>query len=74
MTDGTKIVRCFVTDKALTDIDPGSTGSEAECVDAFHANRQQIENLANDMYDTGRLAPDGTIRISSGDLDPRPLR
>ena len=58
----------FVTRAALTDKAQGS--GQAESLDVFHEYRIEIENLASDKYDAGKIKSDGLVVVDSPDLNP----
>jgi hypothetical protein len=68
MTDGSRTVSCMVTYPALQDKLPGL--AIARCVEAFAANRDDIEAIASAKFDAGRLENDGRIRVTTRDLNP----
>jgi hypothetical protein len=68
MTDGSRTVNCMVTYSALQDKFPGIT--IAGCVEAFSANRDEIEALASAKFDTSGVESDGRIRVTTRDVNP----
>ena len=68
MTDGSRTVNCMVTYPALQDKFPGL--AIARCVEAFVANRDDIEAIASAKFDAGSLEHDGRIRVTTRDLNP----
>jgi Protein of unknown function (DUF1488) len=68
MWNGSSTVRCFVTRAALTDKAQGA--GQAESLDVFHEYRIEIENLASDKYDAGKIKSDGLVVVDSPDLNP----
>ena len=71
MTDGSRTVNCMVTYVALQDKFPGLT--IAGCVEAFVANRDDIEAIASAKFDAGSLEHDGRLRVTAPDLNPSTL-
>jgi uncharacterized protein DUF1488 len=69
MTDGSRTVNCMVTYPALQDKFPGLT--VARRVEAFAANRDDIEAIASTKFDAGSLERDGRIRVTTRDLNPQ---
>jgi hypothetical protein len=69
LSDGAKIVSCFVTHFALQDL--GShhlIGSNTTDLQAFSELLPEIEHLANAKYNAGRAEDDGEIAIGTADL------
>jgi hypothetical protein len=68
MTDGAKLVSCRVGHEALQDHASrvNMTGSDAEI---FEANRDLIEDVASDLYDSGAARDDhGRVVVTSDAL------
>ncbi len=68
MTDGSRTVKCMVTYSALQDKFPGI--SLADCIQAFAANRDEIEAIASTKFDTGWVEGDERIRVTTRELNP----
>ena len=66
MTEGLKIVPVWVSDEALQDREPSVTDG---VLAIFDRNRLEIEQIASDKYDTGRIEPDGSVLVTSADLN-----
>lgn len=62
--DGTKVVRCAISEEALAD----HFGDDDHLKRTFGANRERIEAEARRKYLAGRLEPDGSVLIKTEDL------
>ncbi len=61
-----KTVRVVVANEALEIEDP--TAADEELQAEFEQQVSYFEYVANEKYDQGRIAPDGVILITAGDL------
>jgi hypothetical protein len=67
MFDGSKQVNCTVSSEALQDL-AARVGRQAEPIEElFQAYRPEVEKIASDKYDSGRLVG-GEVRIVNGDV------
>jgi Fic family protein len=63
--DGATRVRCEISREALDD---HFHGDKKDRLEVFRANRQAIEQEARRRYLAGRMEPDGSVLIRTGDL------
>jgi uncharacterized protein DUF1488 len=66
MKDGDRVVRCLITQAALTDA-MGGIPTQQDQICWFLANRGEVEEVASAIYDR---EPAPTICIESRDLNP----
>jgi Protein of unknown function (DUF1488) len=68
ITDKGTIVQCFVSHAALTD--KARASGQGGMLEAFHAYRSEVEDVASAKYDAGNIEIDGRVTVSSHDLNP----
>ena len=68
MLFGDASVRCLIEDEAIRDAIGGHT-TEPQRIDWFRANRSHVESIASAKFDAGVREENGTIRVTTRDLN-----
>lgn len=70
-TDGRRKVRCWAALDALGRVSGMSalqSLSDPELADLFARWVERFAEIASDKFDAGKLQPDGTVKVTAGDL------
>ncbi len=69
MKDGTDPVTVWVSHEALEDWEPRATDGHMAI---FERQRSIIESIASEKYDAKKIQRDGSVLVTSADVDARP--
>jgi hypothetical protein len=69
MLCGEASVRCLIEDEAMRDAIGGDT-TEKQRVEWFCSHRSRVEDIASVKFDAGTLEENGTVRVTTHDLNP----